>query len=161
MQMTGRLLVLLLAATGLACGGTSDPEPGPEPGASGGAETEVAAATPTRDGTLRVTRLSGSDSAPATSGTETTTATASVEGGAVVLSLDNFIHHCSPAPTFVLRMDGDLVVVQAEPPVGPGTRCIGPHTVRLRLEGLPAGEHSVSVRSQVGEEVATTRAVSP
>lgn len=120
-------------------------------------DEEPAADEPPAAG-VTVTRLSGSDTAPATSGNEPTSATARADGGSIVLTLTNFIYHCSPPPTFAARMEGDVLVVQAQPPTGPGTRCVGPHSAVLRVDGVSAGAHPVSIRDMHGQEVATTEA---
>jgi len=166
-------LLLLAACTLLGCDDTSDQEPptpspavetdpaaegAPEPADDEPATADMPAEEPPTGSGLTVTRLGGSENAPATAGREETTATASVEGDAVLLSLTNFTFYCSPPPSFAANMEGAVVVVRAEQPTSPVTRCIGPHSASLRIEGIPAGEHAVSVRDLQGDEVVTAQA---
>lgn len=164
MQKASSLLVTITALSFIACGQPAptqtadivEPPPAEESTAVEPAAEEqpVAAPAPDPSGGLSVTRLSGTDSAPATSGREPTTANATVAGGAVMLTLSDFVTFCSPTPSFTVRMDGETVVVQAERPDNP-TRCIGPHSANLRIDGVAPGQHTISVRNSANEEVAT------
>ena len=147
------LLVVVVACTCAvtACSGSS--ETGTPPGATAASDTPTA---PLGEG-VTVTHVSGSELAEATSGDESTTAVARVDGASVLLTLTDFVYYCAPPPTFAARMEGEVLVVQAEPPSSPGTRCIGPHSAVLRVDAGSAAPRTVSIRDMQGLEVATTK----
>ena len=121
------------------------------------APTTEAAPTPPAGGALKLTRISGSDSAPATAYEgPPTSMKASADGAALRIDIERFVYHCSPPPAFEATAGEGTIAIQAQAPAEPGARCIGPHTASLRLEGLPAGKHTLSLRDQHGKEVATT-----
>lgn len=178
MSKATHLLIAIVACTLLACGGSKqvpsqtprgEPPTAEEDTAAGPATEEPPAALAPNDqppaSTVTVTRLSGSATAPTTGGSAAggppTTVTVSLEGDAILLGLTNFTFYCDPAPTFTARMEGDHVVVQAQPPTTSVSRCVGPHSARLRLDGVPTGEHTISVRSVDDQEVATTQVTTP
>ncbi len=171
---TPRVLSLFLVTAMLpACSGNKEPgttvasghhaEPAAEEEQSSTKEwtgepstTEPSKTDQSQEPELRITRVSGSDTAPATSGDETTSVTVTAERNALVLTLENFVFYCSPSPTFSARIEGNIVVVQVEKPTEDVTRCIGPHSARLRLENVPVGRYDLSVRNLTGREVART-----
>lgn len=69
------------------------------------------------------------------------------EGGVVTVSLSRFSYYCRPAPVFdaELREDG-TIALSAREPTPPVARCVCPHEVRLRLQGVPPGRHAIEVR---------------
>lgn len=124
-------------------------EPAADDAAAGEAPTEAPG-----DGTVTVTRLSGTDSAPAmgTPGAKAKV-TATVEGELVRLALAEFVTYCAPAPAFTAQVAGGTLVVRATPPENP-SRCVGPHSAVLQLRGVPDEVSAVSVRNTSDEEVA-------
>lgn len=170
MTRTSSVLCLCVLA---ACGAeaaepeTAEPEverPTVEVEAEPPAAVEEPPAAPSGEATpaLTVTRLGGSDTAPSSRRERPPpSARATLEGGAVTISLRNFSYYCSPAPTFDARIEAATLIVQAAAPTGPTARCVGPHSAQLRIAGVPAGSYALSVRSREGREVAQSRVTVP
>ena len=156
-----KTLSLLALLTLLGCGSGSDETTttettGEEAPVETSVDTDEAPAETTEAAALSVTRISGSDSAPATAyENPAPSVTLSMDGDAIQASVANFVFYCEPPPTFSVRMEGEVVVLQAETPEGDVTRCVGPHYAVLRIEGAPAGA-TVSLRNTSGEEVANS-----
>ena len=60
--------------------------------------------------------------------------TAAAETNAIVVSLANYSHYCSPAPTFTATAKTDSLEIAAVKPTGSISRCFAPHAMKLRVE---------------------------
>jgi hypothetical protein len=60
--------------------------------------------------------------------------TAAAETNAIVVSLANYSHYCSPAPSFNATAKAESLEITAVKPTGSISRCFAPHAMKLRVE---------------------------
>lgn len=135
-------MVPLLLAAVLACTPTPQPAAPEEPAritdAGGMAYTLVDHSSHGTAAAVGTPRLSGR-----------------LQEGVLRVSMANVSHYCSPAPRFNVQAAGPRVTFSIVPPEGGVSRCVGPHSLTVEVDGVDNAAEIVLVNLD-GEQAHAT-----
>lgn len=110
---------------------TAAETPAPAEAAPAEAAAPVAATAGPATFSVAVEGLTKGQSGPSKDKLQVTAAT---ETNAIVVSLANYSHYCSPAPTFTATAKAESLEIAAVKPASSVSRCFAPHAMKLRVE---------------------------